>query len=103
MKQRRHRRDEALVASASQGPSQGIGDVRFEYDLRLHFAVGHFAIPFLSAFPKQGGKLTNVRYSVKVPQHLQQLIDPVVLQDITGQPAEFLLQPFLIPVCLDPA
>ena len=41
MQQRRHRRDEALVDGAFQGPSQGIGDVRFEYDLRFHFHVGH--------------------------------------------------------------
>ncbi len=103
MKQRRHRRDEALVASEFQGPSQGIGDVRFEDDLRFHFAVGHVAIPFLSAFPKQGCKLPDVRNFLKVPQHLQELIDPVLFQDIAGQPAEFLLQPLLISACLDPA
>ncbi len=103
MKQRWHRRDEALVASVFQGPSQGIGDVRFEDNLRFHFSVGHFAIPLLSAFPKQGCKLPDVRNFLKVPQHIQELIDPVWLQDIAGQPAEFLLQPLLIPACLDPA
>ncbi len=38
----------------------------------------------------------DILYRVKVPQHLQKVVNPVSAEDKAGQPAEFLLEPFLI-------
>jgi hypothetical protein len=45
----------------------------------------------------------DILYSIKVPQHLQKAVNPVSSEDRAGQPAEFLLEPFLIAAGRDPA
>ena len=50
----------------------------------------------VSALAKEGGQLMDILYRVKVPQHFQKVVNPFSAKDKAGQPAEFLLEPFLI-------
>ncbi len=47
VKQLRHRRHEPIISRIFQGPSQRVGDVRFEDDLRFHFDIVHLDIVLL--------------------------------------------------------